>query len=206
MLDAALQLVSEGGYDALQVRAIAERASVSSRTIYENFASLDSLLIAAVSEHFERLFRSCRKSPPPGGTAAGRVNQLIDELTKAVTANRALAVAWLRALLSGKPEVGLHVRGVREILRAILASAISPEYAAQAERELAEILESTWLAALAGWASGADSYAHITEIMHCATQLLLTEGDSRADAGKQGFPSPGSWVRNRCRSSTQGES
>ena len=34
MLDGALELVSEGGYDALQVRALSQRAGVSSRTIY----------------------------------------------------------------------------------------------------------------------------------------------------------------------------
>ena len=50
ILDAALVLASEGGYDALQVRALAGLAGVSSRTIYANFPSLDSLLIVAVDE------------------------------------------------------------------------------------------------------------------------------------------------------------
>jgi len=69
------------------------------------------LLIAAVSERFEGLYGRYRKSPPPGSTAADRVNRLIDDLTKTMTANRALAAAWWRALLSGKRDVGLHVRG-----------------------------------------------------------------------------------------------
>ena len=49
-MDAALELAAGGGYDALQVRAISERAAVSSRTIYTHFSSLDSLLIVAVAE------------------------------------------------------------------------------------------------------------------------------------------------------------
>ena len=70
ILDAALQLALEGGYDALQVRALSERAGVSSRTIYANFPSLDSLLILAIAEQSEGLYvrsrsRLRRRAPPP---------------------------------------------------------------------------------------------------------------------------------------------
>ena len=68
ILYAALTLVAQGGYDALQVRAIAERASVSSRTIYTYFPSLDSLLIIAVAEQSEGLYRRYTESPPKGRT------------------------------------------------------------------------------------------------------------------------------------------
>ena len=49
--------------------------------------------------------RKAERRPP-------RVNQLISELTETMTANRALTVALLRALLSGKPDVSQYVERV----------------------------------------------------------------------------------------------
>jgi len=173
MLDAALELAVQGGYDALQVRAIAERAGVSSRTIYENFPSLDSLLILAVAEPAEGLYRQFTESPPKGRTAAARVNQLIRLLTDTMTANRPLTLALLRALLSGKPDVAQHIAGFRAALQAVLASAIAPQRPTKRDRDVAEILQNVWFTALVGWASGTDPDTYIADIMARSTRLLL---------------------------------
>jgi AcrR family transcriptional regulator len=173
ILDAALELASQGGYDALQVRAIAEHAGVSSRTIYAHFASLDSLLIVAVAEQSDELYRRFTESPPKGRSASARVNQLISELTETMTSNRALTVALLRALLSGKPDVAPYIRGFREVLKAMLASAIAPKGPSRHDREVAEILECIWFTALIAWATGTDPDGYIGEIMQRSSRLLL---------------------------------
>lgn len=179
ILDAARELVSHGGYEALQVRAIAGRAGVSSRTIYLHFPSLDSLLIVAVAEQSEGLYRPY-DSRPNGDRPAARVNRLVRELTEAMTASRALSVALLRALLSGKPDVEQHVENFRAMLQMLLASAIRPDRPDQSDREVVDILASIWFAALAGWASGIDSDAHISDIMRSSTGLLLPTGSAPA--------------------------
>jgi len=173
MLDAALELASQGGYDSLQVRAISQRAGVSSRTIYEHFPSLDSLLIVAVAEQSEQLYRQYTDAAPKARTPAGRVNLVISELTDTMTANRALTAALLRALLSGKPDVAQYVDGFRTVLQAILANAIAPQRSTKRDREVAEILESIWFTALIGWAIGADPDTYIGEVMRRSTRLLL---------------------------------
>jgi TetR/AcrR family transcriptional regulator, cholesterol catabolism regulator len=173
MLDAAIELTSQGGYDALQVRAIAERAGVSSRTIYEYFQSLDALLIVAVAEQSEDLYRRFTQSYPTGRTAAIRVNKVIGELTETMTANKALTVGLIRALVGGKPDVAQYVNGFRAVLQAILANAIASGRSRKRDREVAEILESIWFTALVGWATGADSDVYIGEIMRRSTRLLL---------------------------------
>lgn len=178
ILDAALQLALEGGYDALQVRALSERAGVSSRTIYANFPSLDSLLILAVAEQSEGLYTRVTQTPSKKRTAAGRVNQLITELTETMTANRPLTVALLRALLSGKPDVSQYIKGFGDVLQAMLASAIAPGEPTVRDREVAELLENIWFTALVGWATGTTPDAHIGEIMRQATRLLLPEKES----------------------------
>src|SRR5690349_4737662 len=97
ILHAALAPVAAGGYEALQVRAISERAGVSSRTIYANFSSLDALLIVAIAEQSQVLYTRFTESPPRGRTAADRVDRLIGSLTQTMTANREITVALLRA-------------------------------------------------------------------------------------------------------------
>jgi AcrR family transcriptional regulator len=166
IIDAALALVVEGGYEALQVRAITERAAVSSRTIYTFFPSLDSLLIIAIAERagaelYGRLTRGSRKR-----SAAGRVEEVIDDLVRIMTDNRALTVGLLRALLGGKPDVAQHVRGFAATTQAVLATAIRPDGPSAADRETAEILEAVYFCALVGWATGADSEEHLRKLMH----------------------------------------
>ena len=175
ILNAALQLAIEGGYDALQVRAISERAGVSSRTIYAHFPSLESLLIVAVADQSGDLYRRFTESPPKGRTPAARVQKLISQLNVTMTANRTLTVALLRALLSGKPDVVQHVRNFSDVLQALLASAIAPHGPTAADRETSEILQSIWFTALIGWATGSDSDDHIAVIMRKASRRLLSE-------------------------------
>ena len=50
VIEAAMALASEGGYDAVQMRDVAERADVALGTIYRYFASKDQLLAAALVE------------------------------------------------------------------------------------------------------------------------------------------------------------
>jgi TetR/AcrR family transcriptional regulator, cholesterol catabolism regulator len=188
ILDAALQLALQGGYDALQVRALSERAGVSSRTIYANFPSLDSLLILAVAEQSEGLYNRFTQSPPSGSNPAGRVNQLISELTETMTANRPLTVALLRALLSGKPDVSQYIKGFGDVLQAMLASAIAPEAPTTRDREVAELLENIWFTALVGWATGTTADDHISEIMQKATRLLLPDEKESLISGRLGNP------------------
>ncbi len=178
ILNAALQLALEGGYDALQVRALSERAGVSSRTIYANFPSLDSLLILAIAEQSEGLYSRFTQSPSTKPTAAGRVDQLISELTETMTAARPLTVALLRALLSGKPDVSQYIKGFGDVLQAMLASAIASGKPTVRDREVAELLENIWFTALVSWATGTTPDAHIGEIMQQATRLLLPEKES----------------------------
>jgi TetR/AcrR family transcriptional regulator, cholesterol catabolism regulator len=174
MLDAALALASEGGYDALQVRAIAQRASVSSRTIYEHFPSLESLLIIAVAERAgELLYRRFTENVPRKRTQAARVVKLIEELNEVMTTNRMLTLALLRALMCGKPDVAPHVRNFSALTEAVIANAIAPGGPTASDKEAARILERVWFSALIGWATGSDPDGHIIATMRKAAPRVL---------------------------------
>lgn len=66
ILDATLALASKGGYDAVQMRAVAERADVAVGTLYRYFPSKVHLLVSALAREFEQ-FEGRRKpsfTPP----------------------------------------------------------------------------------------------------------------------------------------------
>ena len=58
ILDATIALASKGGFDAVQMRAVAERADVALGTLYRYFPSKIHLLVSALG-------RAVRARPPP---------------------------------------------------------------------------------------------------------------------------------------------
>ena len=74
LIDAALQLVGEGGPDAVSVREAARRAGVSPGAPFRHFPSRDALM-NAVAEEAQRRFRAeimAALSEAPAGDALGR--------------------------------------------------------------------------------------------------------------------------------------
>src|SRR5437660_1723459 len=58
VIEAAVELAAEGGYDAVQMRDVAIRGRVAMGTIYRYFTSKDHLLSAAQLERAARLLLS----------------------------------------------------------------------------------------------------------------------------------------------------
>ena len=68
ILDATLALASKGGYDAVQMRTVAERADVALGTLYRYFPSKIHLLVSALVLEFERTQEKLDRRPIPGDT------------------------------------------------------------------------------------------------------------------------------------------
>lgn len=78
LIDAALQLVAEGGMDAVSVREAARRAGVSPGAPFRHFPSRDAL-IQAVAEEAQRRFRAeieAALADAPAGDPLGRFRSL----------------------------------------------------------------------------------------------------------------------------------
>src|SRR5881397_2888222 len=60
ILRAAADLATEGGFDAVQMREVAERADVALGTLYRYFPSKIHLLVAAMGRTFRSLQESVR--------------------------------------------------------------------------------------------------------------------------------------------------
>ena len=84
VIEAAMKLAADGGYDAVQMRDVASEAGVALGTIYRYFASKDHLLAACQVEWAEEIQRRVHQRPPRGDTAADRV---VDVLRRATRSN-----------------------------------------------------------------------------------------------------------------------
>ena len=80
VIDAAMSLALEGGYEAVQMRDVAARADVAMGTVYRYFTSKDHLLAAALVHWVEQLDNRLAQLPAQGDTAAGRVIDVLDRL------------------------------------------------------------------------------------------------------------------------------
>src|SRR5688500_1386904 len=77
ILDAATALASRGGYEAVQMRDVAERAEVALGTLYRYFPSKVHLLVTLMHEQTAELTTRLDRRPPKGDTAAERVVEVL---------------------------------------------------------------------------------------------------------------------------------
>ncbi|GAY08044.1 TetR/AcrR family transcriptional regulator [Pseudonocardia sp. N23] len=86
LIDAALSLTGERGRHGLTVDAVAERAGVSRRTVFNHFATLDEIVLAACTEMLDVLvdgFVEAAAAAPPGQPGLAAV---VDDVVRAVHA------------------------------------------------------------------------------------------------------------------------
>src|SRR3954453_4201978 len=73
ILEAAVRLARQGGYDAVQMRDVAAGAEVALGTLYRHYTSKDQLLLAVQLDQPETLRRRPDPPPPQGASPAARV-------------------------------------------------------------------------------------------------------------------------------------
>ena len=73
ILHTSAQLARRGGFDAVQMREVAESSSVALGTLYRYFPSKVHLLVATMQDQLQHMHETLRKRPPPEGPRrAGR--------------------------------------------------------------------------------------------------------------------------------------
>src|SRR3982074_3273354 len=99
ILDATLAIASKGGYEAVQMRAVAERADVPVGTLYRYFPSKVHLLVSALGREFERIDAKTDRAALAGGTPYQRLSLMVGKLNRAMQRNPLLTEAMTRAFV-----------------------------------------------------------------------------------------------------------
>ncbi len=125
LLDAARELIEEGGYGAASVIAVAERAGVAAGTLYRHFASKQELFVEvfrAVCAGEERAMRAAAAGMPTGSSAAQRLETVL--ATFAQRALRNPRLAWALIAEPVDPLVDAERLAYRERYAALIAEGL----------------------------------------------------------------------------------
>ena len=112
ILDATLALASKGGYDAVQMRTVAERADVALGTLYRYFPSKIHLLVSALTLEFERTQEKLDRRPIPGATPYDRMLYVLSRVTRTMQREPMLTEAMTRAFMFADPSAAAEVNTV----------------------------------------------------------------------------------------------
>src|SRR5579859_2543359 len=145
ILDATLALAAKGGYDAVQMRAVAELADVALGTLYRYFPSKIHLLVAALAREFERTRARLDRRPVPGDTPEDRVVNVLHRVTKNMQRDPLISEAMTRAFMFADLSAAAEVNAVATLMERILTDAMRPGPPTDDERAIARIIGDVWL-------------------------------------------------------------
>jgi TetR/AcrR family transcriptional regulator, cholesterol catabolism regulator len=176
ILDATIALATRGGFDAVQMRAVAEQADVALGTLYRYFPSKIHLLVSALGREFEKAEAATRGKPIPGDTPHERVMYVLTRTTRGLQGEPHLTEALTRAFMFADASVQSEIHHVGMLLTSMLTRAMHPDKPDLTDDDvaIARVIGDVWLSALVGWVTGRTSSEDVTRQMDVAIRLLLS--------------------------------
>jgi AcrR family transcriptional regulator len=187
IVETAVELAEQGGFEAVRLRDVASHAGVAMGTLYRRFRSKEDLLIAALELETRELERRVRQRPPKGADACERVAAFFGLATRGLVRRPNLARALLRAVACGEPELAKQVAAFHERMEGMVVVALrggaepsaGAAVAGEGERSLAHALTLIWFALLVGWSGGLHGQATVIEQMSESVELMMLGARAR---------------------------
>ena len=173
ILDATLALASKGGYDAVQMRTVAERADVALGTLYRYFPSKIHLLVSALAREFEQTQERLDRSPIPGDTPYDRMLYVLGRVTRSMQREPLLTEAMTRAFMFADPSAAAEVNAVAAMMEDMLTKTMHEGEPTADERAIARVIGDVWLSNLVAWVTRRASANDVASHLELAARLLL---------------------------------
>ena len=182
ILDVAVSLAEEGGFDNVRQRDVAEQAGVALGTLYKAFRTKEDLLSAALERETKLLERKLAQNPVKGKTPVDRVVAFFQLVTRGMLKKPRYTSAVLRAMASGEPEVAGNVVSYQGLMNRLILGSLrgtnlsakdleaSPPSAKEATLTL--LLQQLWFSVLVAWSAGLLTQAQVISQMRTAAQVL----------------------------------
>lgn len=177
ILEATLALATRGGFDAVQMRAVAERAGVALGTLYRYFPSKVHLLVAGLAHELGRVLERIERAPVPGATAAERVLLVLHRNTVALQRDPHLTEAMTRAFMFADTSVAEEVRQVGRLTERMLTHAMGVDEASEEDKAIARVIGDVWLSNLVAWVTRRASAEDVENRLELTVRLLLSARD-----------------------------
>ena len=175
ILDATLALASKGGYDAVQMRAVAERADVALGTLYRYFPSKIHLLVSALARELERVRERTERIPVPGNTPYERLMFILDRITKGLQRDPQLTEAMTRAFMFADASAAAEVDTVGRLMDRMIARALTEDEPSEEQLAISRVISDVWLANLVAWVTRRASATDVADRLELTIALLLGE-------------------------------
>lgn len=172
VIEAALQLAREGGYDAVQMRDVAAVANVALGTIYRYFSSKDHLLAAAMAEWTGELQVRLSQLPPRGDSPVDQLVDVFKRACRALERQPKLAASLITALSAADQGVHESSMQVRRQIGSMAAEILGP-LDEETRGDIMSLLGHVWYSTLVGWANGRRTFSYVVEEIERAIRLVL---------------------------------
>ncbi|MGH9029308.1 MAG: TetR family transcriptional regulator [Acidimicrobiales bacterium] len=172
VVDAAMELALEGGYDSVQMRDVAARARVAMGTVYRYFSSKDHLLAAALVHWVEQLDVRLAQAPPRGSTASERVLDVLERALRAMARQPKLVAAVFTSLASSDPAAVECQQQMASVMDGIITRAVGEPFPPD-HAERTRIIGHVWYSSLVGWINGWSDMTRVRDELAVAVRLLL---------------------------------
>jgi AcrR family transcriptional regulator len=176
ILDATIGLATKGGYDAVQMRAVAERAEVALGTLYRYFPSKIHLLVSGLAREFERNQERIEKSSVPGDTPYDRVLFVLGRVTRAMQRDPHLTEAMTRAFMFADTSAAAEVDHVSRLMERMFTRAMHDGEPTDEDKAIARVIGDVWLSNLVSWVTRRASATDVTTRLELTVRLLLSPG------------------------------
>ncbi|GAB1646644.1 cholesterol catabolism transcriptional regulator KstR [Krasilnikovia sp. MM14-A1259] len=173
ILEATLRLAAKGGYEAVQMRAVAELAEVALGTLYRYFPSKIHLLVSALAVELERIQEKLHRRPVPGDTPYERVQFVLDRVTRAMQREPLVTEAMTRAFMFADPSASAEVNAVARLMEEIFTRAMHDGEPDADDRAKARVIGDVWLSNLVAWVTRRASADDVINHLELASRLLL---------------------------------
>jgi AcrR family transcriptional regulator len=173
ILDATIALASKGGFEAVQMRAVAEKADVALGTLYRYFPSKIHLLVSGLARELERGQERLDRTAVPGDTPYQRVLFILGRVTRAMQRDPHLTEAMTRAFMFADATAAAEVDTVGKLMDRMFTRAMHPSDPTEEDHAIARVIADVWLSNLVAWVTHRASATDVADRLELTVRLLL---------------------------------
>ncbi len=175
ILDAAVAVAGDGGYDSVHMRDIAMHARVSLATLYHYFPSKVHVLACALDRELMRfddhLSADLSTSADPFVRLTAAVSRLIDAMEASDAVTEAMAHAYAAANLVALAEAEMIRAQTSDMFVHLMGDSGTPALC----RRIADTLTDVWTSEMLAMVQGRRTYADIGERLRTVIELIARQ-------------------------------
>lgn len=166
-----MRMAAEGGYEAVQMRAVAERAEVSLGTIYRYFNGKDDMLLAGLVSWIQRVRERLESRPPEQALAADRLVAHLAGAAELAERTPMLMSALFTALNTTDPAAAQYRLAVESEFQQFVVTVLGddPEIDALG---VARVVSHVWFSATSRWVGGLTPSGSVEQELRHAVGMM----------------------------------